>query len=191
MGGTGKRRCTSGRSDKKHKTQEVDMFKKLMRFSFVLVAMLFTSNCGPTATPTPPVKQPAALDLYREADKCPIAPESPKGEITYDSWMPGAFSGTLKITGLDKNKTYVFTINGQEGFSGNQELISSCKESAGYAEGFCNMDAPSNEDGTIERLITRKLNPGEYEPKFFIKDKDQGYCVLMYNNTPLPFEIKK
>jgi len=160
-----------------------------MSFSVILMALLFASSCG--STPTPSVTQTAYLDVYPEHDKCSIAPPRINGDgnITYESWMQGGFSGTLNITGLESNHTYIFTINGQDNYPGNKELKSSCK-SLGNGEGYCDIEVRSDNQGAINQLITKKLDSGEYEPKIFIKDKAQGYCVLLYSNTPDSFEIK-
>ena len=126
---------------------------------------------------TPVVLRPATSASF--SNPCPV--QGSGGSITKD--------GVLELTGLKPSQVYYLTLNGYSGKPPNDEL-KKCN-SAGD-EGYCDfMLVKAGSDGNARNVKLEAafpsgvtLRPDEaYRTKFFVKDLDAGYCIVLFDDN--------
>ena len=113
------------------------------------------------------------------------------GELQYQARMKGEFVARLKLTGLEKGKSYDLRFNGKAGADGNDVL----KQIEVHGdEGVYNFQKVKADDsGSVTvRVQAPRLKPGKYDVKFFVGESNEAekYPIVLYNND-FVFELMK
>ena len=96
------------------------------------------------------------------------------GEVIYCEESKGRFKGEISLKGLAPSHFYILTINGKPGQDGN-DLLPQRYNNEGYFD-FQEIETDSN--GNYKGRFNRKLKIGDYDVKFFVKDKSDFQIVL-------------
>ena len=116
------------------------------------------------------------------------------GEVTYCREFDGTFKAIVTLKGLKKSHKYILTLNGEVGRRGNNELIKAGRRDNSTGEGVVDrpMEGSTDPNGnwTGEFPYVR-LDPNDYDVKFFVKDaSDAGQRCVLYNDY-LSFRVTK
>lgn len=143
--------------------------------------------------PALPCKEKGRIDLSpfpQSKGGVPILDSS--GEVTYCLESSGSFKAIVTLKGLKKAHKYILTLNGKVGRPGNQELIKAGRSDNG--EGVVDREilGTTNPDGYWNGEFPHvRLDPNDYDVKFFVKDaSDAGQRCVLYNDY-LSFTITK
>lgn len=115
------------------------------------------------------------FDLQRPDESWgkPIAKSS--GYVIFYDHFKGRLAGRATLVGLVPTHTYVLTINGRPGRTGNEKL----RKQYGV-EGYHDfLEVKTDAQGVVNNVPFQiDLAEGEYDLKFFVKDKDDWKVVL-------------
>ena len=103
--------------------------------------------------------------------------EGSSGKVIYCVESSKYFIGEIIIEGLEPSRDYMLTINGKPGQPGN-ECLSQRPSNVCYLD-FRQIKTDSV--GNCHRPFRRKLEPSDYDVKFFIKDMED-WRIVLYNN---------
>lgn len=154
-----------------------------------LIILLFLVSCE-SSTSSTPTTQKSYLIPYDKDDPNACPEYSAQGIFEYQTPVEGAFTGTLKVSGLIPDHWYKFSINGWWLKSGNSNLANTCDETYDK-QGYCDFPVEADKAGEINEQVSWNLPSGKYTIKFLMKDPMQkGYCVLLYDDNAPQFKIK-
>jgi len=108
------------------------------------------------------------------------------GELIYKDNNCNYFTGKINLKNLNPKSQYILTINGKPGHPGNDLLLKKYGK-----QGFMDIyqTQPDSNGNINSESFKVQLDPGQYDVKFFVKDKEQDYKIVLYNDF-LFFTIK-
>lgn len=106
------------------------------------------------------------------------------GRIIYYDNSKGTFSGKIELQGLIPNSNYVLSLNGKPAHFSNDLL----PERYGNEGKFDFLQVTTNSIGNVDETFNATLPSGDYNVKFFVKDK-KDWKIVLYNDY-LFFKVK-
>ena len=110
-----------------------------------------------------------------------------RGQVDYRESFPGGFLCHLRLSGLEPDKLYILTLNGNPNLPGNALLptpVPGLEEERYYDFAFIETDA----SGGFEANLGIKLPVGDYEPRIYVKDTEDFKIVLYRDYFPFTVE---
>ena len=105
------------------------------------------------------------------------------GNVVYAETYEGTFSVEIELAGLRPSAPYALTLNGKPQSPGNDELMRLGKTtiSGGIKEAHLDFQTiRAGADGTFRgRTLSVALSEGRYDVKFFVKDIERGWQVVL------------
>lgn len=145
-------------------------------FSFFSTQLLADTQCD---------ESEAKLHVISSKYGKPVPGSS--GKLLYCDEYKKKFKGKIIVKKLLPSHTYVLSFNGKVGFAGNDPEHLPNKHNNEYFIDFAEIETDA--DGNFSGKIKKKLNVGEYDVKFLVKDK-QDWKVVLHNDL-VNFEITK
>jgi len=107
------------------------------------------------------------------------------GEIDFKHNLEGHLTGSIHVDRLP-NGTYLLCLNGEVGREGNELFAKKFNNGEGY------YDFPSfkvDAEDTGDKPFDVRLKAGDYNVKVFVKDMNDDYKVVLYNDE-LRFTVR-
>jgi len=106
-----------------------------------------------------------------------------KGYLTYNTKKSGFFEGTISLQGLTSNNTYLVSINGKSSHPSNNYLVQ-LGENKTNSENYLDFKTIlSDDNGKVFQDFCVELRPGKYNVKLFVKDVNDKYSIVLFNNN--------
>ena len=105
------------------------------------------------------------------------------GDLSYSDSYDGTFSAEVALTGLRPSAVYALTLNGKPDKPGNEELsrVGKTVATGGGREGYLDFQMiRTDAQGRFRGRTTEvPLSPGRYDVKFFVKDVERNWQVVL------------
>lgn len=152
----------------------------------LVLFLLLLTGCGTgggsiEVSPPPPATITLPLTPYtKEGPSTPCLIEEASGAISFEDPANGTLPGKITLSGLKPGREYMLTLNEKEGQP---------EQLKGYHTGnegqYDFMAVSTESDGRViaDFRLPRPLPTGSYHVKFFVKDVNDDYCIVLYNDN--------